>query len=167
MYSENSNNGVCGCWQQPRQGDAELLEAAHTNRFFQLYQVDVCFFKGKQVGSKRQKWWQKHSALLCVSEKFLLRGKRYFKMIKKSLKAYLRKDDLSWSQEAIHFKLHFHYSWKHRDALLSPILPIIAHLCLAPKMWFFKNQGSYPIDPECKMTQLLCKMVWRLLRILK
>ena len=93
--SENSNNGVCGCWQQPSQGDAELLEAAHTNRFSQLYQVDVCFLKGKQVGSKRQKWWQKLSALLCVSEKFLLRGKRYFKMIKKSLKAYLRKEDLS------------------------------------------------------------------------
>lgn len=36
--------GVRGCWQQPSQGNTELLEAAPTNRFSQLYQVKVLLF---------------------------------------------------------------------------------------------------------------------------
>lgn len=37
---------VRGCWQQPSQGDTELLEAAHT-RFSQLYQVKIFLFQWK------------------------------------------------------------------------------------------------------------------------
>ena len=39
--------GVRGGWQQPSQGDTELLEAAHTKRFSQLYQVNILLFQCK------------------------------------------------------------------------------------------------------------------------
>lgn len=62
---------VRGCWRQPSQGDTELLEAAQTRRFSQLYQVKVLLFQWKTRWIQKTEMMTKTSSPSLGADVFL------------------------------------------------------------------------------------------------